>query len=142
MKRVYFPRLFLFCALGVPTLAGCGGMKRYPVAGTATLDGKPLSGCAVAFNPDASKGNTLVVACFARPDSEGRYQLKTDTVKASEGGSGAPLGWYKVSLMTGLPGDPEIKVKPVFLDANKSPISIEIVEKPEPGHYDLKFTSK
>jgi hypothetical protein len=121
------------------TLAGCGGLKLYPVSGTVTLDGKPLSQCTVSFNPDASKGNTATVSCVGRLDAQGHFNLRTIAVKGSEGGSGAPLGWYKVTLLTGLPGDPEIKVNPLYLDANKSPISIEVVENPEPGAYDVKL---
>ena len=94
----------------------------------------------MAFNPDSSKGNTHVVSCVGRLDGQGHFDLRTIAVRGSEGGSGAPLGWYRVTLVTGLPGDPEIKVKPIYLDANKSPIALEVVENPEPGRYDLKFT--
>jgi len=117
-------------------------MKLVPVSGTATLDGKPLSQCTVAFNADTAKGNQHTVSCVGRLDGSGQFQLKTIAVRGNEGGPGAPPGWYKVTLMTGLPGDPEIKVKPVFLDANKTPIELEVVENPGPGRYDLKFTTK
>jgi hypothetical protein len=131
---------YLLGSLGLLTLAGCGGLKLYPVSGTVTLDGQPLSQSTVSFNPDTSKGNNHTVSCVGRLDGQGGFKLQTIAVRGSEGGPGAPLGWYKVTLLTGLPGDPEIKVKPIYLDPNKSPISIEVVEKPEPGRYDLKFT--
>jgi hypothetical protein len=144
MKQVPFGRAFS-SALGASALlivAGCGGLKLYPVAGTATLDGKPLAQCTVSFNADASKGNKHVISCYGRLDEQGRFQLKTSAVKGSHGGTGAPLGWYKVTLITGLPGDPEIKVNPIFLDPYKSPVAVEVVENPEPGRYDVKFTSR
>jgi hypothetical protein len=139
MKNVPLGRA-VFCVLwgcGVLSLPGCGGLKLYPVSGTVTLDGKPLSQCTVSFNPDASKGNTLTVSCVGRLDAQGHYSLRTIAVKASEGGTGAPAGWYKVTLLTGLPGDPEIKVNPVYLDANKTPLSCEVVENPAAGAYDF-----
>src|SRR5207253_1368697 len=86
------------CSLLV--LTGCGGMKLVPVSGTATLDGKPLSQCTVSFNPDAAKGNPHTISCIGRLDGQGHFQLKTIAVRGSEGGPGAPLGWYKVTLLT------------------------------------------
>jgi hypothetical protein len=144
VKRVPFGRAFspIPWALGLLAAAGCGGPKLYPVAGAVTLDGKPLSQCTVSFNTDTAKGNHHVVSCVGRLDGQGHYQLRTIAVRGPDGGPGAPPGWYKVTLLTGLPGDPEIKVKPAFLDPNKSPITVEVVENPEPGRYDLKFTSK
>ena len=142
MKRILSARTLLSAlfVLGLLSSAGCGGLKLYPVSGAVTLDGKPLSQTTVAFNPDTSKGNSHVVSCVGRLDGQGHFQLRTIAVQGPDGGPGAPPGWYKVALLTGLPGDPEIKVNPIFLDPNKSPISIEVVEKPEPGRYDLKFT--
>jgi hypothetical protein len=144
MKRIRFVRAFSFILGTLALLAstGCGGLKLYPVSGTVMLDGKPLTATRVSFNPDASKGNNQSVSCVGRLDGEGRFQIYTTTAKGSVGGPGAPLGWYRVTLVTGLPGDPEIKVNPKYLDANKSPILIEVVEKPEPSRYDLKFPSK
>jgi hypothetical protein len=127
----------LLCGCGLLTLPGCGGLKLYPVSGGVTLDGKPLSQCTVCFNPDASKGNALTVSCVGRLDAQGHYALRTIAVKGSDGGAGAPPGWYKVTLLTGLPGDPEISVNPIYLDANKTPLSVEVVADPKPGAYDI-----
>jgi hypothetical protein len=96
------PMAYLLCACGLLALTGCGGgLKLYPVTGTATLDGKPLSNCTISFNPDASKGNNLTVSCVSRLGGQGQFNLRTLAVRAKEGGPGAPLGWYKVTLLTG-----------------------------------------
>jgi hypothetical protein len=134
--------LYVLCAGGLLTLTGCSRFKLYPVSGTAMLDGKPLTHCTVNFNPDASKGNTFPVSCVGKLDGQGHFKLRTLAVKASEGGPGAPLGWYKVTLLTNLPGEPEINVNPKYLDVNKTPLSVEIVENPQPGAYDLTLSNK
>jgi hypothetical protein len=125
---------------GLLTAAGCGGPRLVPVSGVVTLDGKPLSHAVVSFNADATKGNTATVSCVGRLNEQGQYQLKTMAVKKSDSGEGAPLGWYKVTLLTGLPGEPEITVNPKYLDPSKTPLSVEVVENPAPGQYDLKLT--
>jgi hypothetical protein len=83
--------------LGSIALAGCGGTKRVPVAGTVTLDGKPLDGAIITFGPDAAKGNTAQISCSS-PVKEGRYELQTTSTTRADSGSGAPAGWYKVTL--------------------------------------------
>jgi hypothetical protein len=119
--------------------AGCGGLKLVPVSGTVMLGDKPLQGGAVSFIPDASKGNTARVSCLGRIDSNGHYALSTSAVKGSDSGKGAPVGWYKVTLITTLPGSPEIQVDGQYLDPEKTPLSIEVVADPEPGAYDIKL---
>ncbi len=38
-----------------------------------------------------------------------------------------------------LPGDPPANFDPNCTDVNKTPLAIEVVQNPEPGHYDLKL---
>ncbi len=129
----------VLCACWLSSLAGCGGgLKFVSVKGTATLDGKPLTGAVVSFNPDAAKGNKLRIACTGRITGDGSYEIYTDD--GSKVRKGAPLGWYKVTLMTGLPGAPEIAVNPRYLDMDQTPFSIEVVADPPPGAYDLKVS--
>jgi hypothetical protein len=129
----------LLCACALLTLAGCGGLKLVPVSGKVTRPGQPLSGGAVSFVPDASKGNTARLSCMGRIGPDGRYELTTTGVTRSETGKGAPLGWYKVTLLTTLPGAADIKVDPRYTDPATTPLSKEVVANPEPGHYDLKL---
>jgi hypothetical protein len=143
MKKALLTRpvVNILFACGFLTLAGCGGPKLVPVSGTVMLDGKPLSHCGVSFSADTSKGNKGALSSVGRLDARGQYTLRTFGVKASEGGTGAPVGWYKVTLRVG-PGDPDLKVNPNYLDPNKTPLSIEVVADPAPDAYDLKLTSK
>jgi hypothetical protein len=129
----------ILCAWWLLAGAGCGGLKLVPVSGKVTRDGQSLSGAAVSFVPDASKGNNVRVSCMGRIGADGRYELTSNGITRSETGKGAPPGWYKVTLVTTLPGAPEITVNPKYLDADKTPLSIEVVENPEPGRYDIKL---
>ena len=63
---------------------------QYPVSGTITLDGKPLSGAGIMFLP---RGETRGTGAFAMTDGVGKYSLKTDY-----GGPGAPDGEYAVTI--------------------------------------------
>jgi hypothetical protein len=127
-------------------LAGCSkGPRRVPAGGTVELDGQPLQGGVLFFNPDESRGNTARVS-VSSPVKNGKYELQTLGVERSESGPGVPLGWDKVQVRVNMPGEvpmfpgqPAIKVDPIYLDAEKTPISIEIVENPEPGQYDIKL---
>jgi hypothetical protein len=131
----------IFCVGALLTLVGCNGQfKLVPVSGKVTVDGQPLTHFRVSFVPDTAKGNQTPVACNGRMNEQGEYELRTQAVKNSDGGQGAPLGWYKVVVVVGLPGDPPSNVDPIFTKVDKTPFSIEVVDNPEPGHYDLKLT--
>jgi hypothetical protein len=133
------PVRLVLCACGLLAATGCGGLKFVPVSGKVTLGGKPLGGGAVSFVPDASKGNTNRLSCMGRVGPNGGYELTTTGVTKAETGQGVPLGWYKVTLVTTLPGVPEITVDPKYLDPDKTPLAIEVVANPEPDRYDFKL---
>ncbi|MCA9127562.1 MAG: carboxypeptidase regulatory-like domain-containing protein [Planctomycetales bacterium] len=76
---------FLTC-LTLSLLAGCGGVKLYPVAGTVTMDGKPMEGLLVAFAGDGG------ITATGTTDTNGAYQL------TSIKGRGLPAGNYRVSI--------------------------------------------
>lgn len=143
MKKVLWgwPVWPVLCICALLTVPGCGSrFKPVPVSGMVMVDGQPLTHFRVSFVPDTVKGNNTPVACMAPIDEQGHYDLRTTAVKSADGGRGAPLGWYKVVLLTGAPGDPECDVDPIFTDPNRTPLSIEVVDNAEPGHYDLKLT--
>jgi hypothetical protein len=131
----------LFLALGLTMIVGCdSGPKRVPVQGEVTLDGQPLSGGVIHFYPDTEKGNQHRVDCLS-PVRNGKFNLLTTAVKDSESGDGVPLGWYKVYLYTEV-SEVVIKIDPRFTDPARTPIEVEVVEKPGPGQYKIEFTSK
>jgi hypothetical protein len=123
-------------------LAGCERpMKRVTVSGKVTLDGQPMQGGVLLFHPDEAKGNTVRVSCTG-PVKNGRYDLVTSAVTRTDTGSGAPLGWFKVTLINDLPGTGIIKVHEKYLKPETTPVAIEIVENPQPGAYDIEMTTK
>ena len=137
--RRRWPLAAILGALALFPLAGCGGPKRVAVSGTVTLDGKPLNGGVLSFSPDASKGNAARVNCTG-PVRDGHFELRTSGVVRSETGSGVPPGWYKVSLLTNLPGQREIKVNRKFTNPATSPLSVEVMDNPTPAAYNFKMT--
>jgi hypothetical protein len=79
---------------------GCGGNGPFPVEGTVLLDGQPVEGATVQFEP-AGKGGQGAMA-LTGPD--GRFSLATAL------GTGAMRGEYRVIIgkVTGpeIPGNP------------------------------------
>jgi hypothetical protein len=142
VRRGWLP-LAILGAFALTSVLGCGP-KRVPVAGTVTLDGEPLNVGQLVFTPDNAKGNTSRIVCTS-PIRDGRYNLETSGVTRSESGSGVPPGWYKVSYRNLFEGTKKRPVAPVnvnakFQDPEKTPLSVEVKDKPEPGAYDFKLT--
>jgi hypothetical protein len=128
--------LAFLCACGAITTAGCGGPKHVPVVGKATVDGKPLAGLVISYNPDSAKGNDARVSCMGRIGADGHYSLISDDgFKVTKG---ARLGWYKVTLSS--PDDAVIPVNKKYTDFRKTDLAVEVVADPQPGAYDLEFS--
>jgi len=89
-------------------LVGCGesGPKLAPVTGTVTLNGKPLEGAVVTFQPDGSTPGAMPAEDVTGPD--GNYKAIT------KGRSGVMPGKYKVLVSKALID--ETKVNPAFKD--------------------------
>ncbi len=89
-------------------LVGCGesGPKLVPVTGTVTLNGKPLEGAVVSFQPDASMPGAMPAEDVTGPD--GNYKALT------KGRSGVVPGKYKVVVSKSLID--MTKVRPEFKD--------------------------
>jgi hypothetical protein len=137
-KRMSLALLF---GMGLTLLGGCsGGPRRVPVKGDVTLDGEPLDGGVLYYFADTAKGNEHRIAAVG-PVRSGKYNIMTSAVKDSESGPGAPLGWYKVYMDATVPGF-NTKIHDRFTDPNKTPISVEVVDNPSAGTYDIKLTSK
>lgn len=150
--RRYF---HLLSALAFAALAqGCGddsGVGRtFPVSGKVTLDNQPVTAktTIVLFKPDASKGNTSPFEPTGTVDAEGNYKLTTN------GKSGAPPGWYKVIVTArddAAPVHPNAPkqhrpvakslLPPKYGRPETTGLSIEVVENPAPGAYDLKLSN-
>jgi hypothetical protein len=144
MSRRGWLSLAILGAVALSSLAGCGGVRRIPVAGTVTLDGKPFTGGFLVFSPDNSKGNVHRINCRGRI-KDGQYELETNGVTPSESGDGVPLGWYKVTFFILEESTKKHPLAPLnvnskFMDADKTPLSVEVKDNPAPGSYDFKLT--
>ncbi|WDI44841.1 carboxypeptidase-like regulatory domain-containing protein [Bremerella sp. P1] len=78
-------------------LVGCfGSDKIVPVSGLVTLDGEPLAGAIVGFEPIAQEGDLEAgYGSYAKTDDEGHYQLRS--LKKEDG---ALVGQHRVSVST------------------------------------------
>jgi predicted RNA-binding protein with TRAM domain len=144
MVRRGWLSLAILGALALTSVVGCGGVRHVPVSGTVTLDGQPLNGGYLVFTPDTAKGNTARISCTSRI-KDGHYDLETNGVTRAESGSGVPLGWYKVSFRILEESTKKHPIAPInvnekFKDPEKTPLSVEVKDNPEPGAYDFKLT--
>ncbi len=90
--------LFGWTALLLSALVvGCGGpFQLAPVSGVVKLDGKPLEGAMVRFQPQrVGDDPVLGPASIGVTDSEGQFTLRTNTKE-----SGAVVGPHVVSVST------------------------------------------
>jgi len=88
--------LIALAAAAIATVIGCGKGSRSlaQVNGVVTLDGKPLSGGSVVFQPVAPPGSVIAgkgSAAFC--DAAGRYHLET-----IDGRAGAVIGEHRVRI--------------------------------------------
>jgi hypothetical protein len=131
----------------VATLPGCGpsGPRLEPVSGKVTLDGTPLKSGTVTLVADESKGTKQVGTSAGAIGSDGTYKITTD------GKDGAPLGWYKVVVVTMGPGMGQVDTGPLnatarptpqpkYADQTKTDLSFEVTASPKAGAYDLKLS--
>jgi hypothetical protein len=82
-------------AILVLCLSGCGssdGITLVPVSGTITLDGQPLAGATVSFQPAGTR-ETPGPSSGGATDANGRYTLKTAD---ASGQAGAVIGPHLV----------------------------------------------
>jgi hypothetical protein len=87
-------------ALGLFTVLACGGgcgggdgPELATVKGTITLDGKPLAGAEVSFQPESAAGSPAL----GETDQQGRYEMRH-----SRSRKGAQVGLHKVRITTAI----------------------------------------
>ena len=91
-------RLLLGCLLAVGL--GCGSSKFVPVSGKVTLNGKPLAGANVSFEPLAADDSpSSQTGSVAKTEADGSFVLK-----GLGGERGAVVGKHRVRIV--LAGDP------------------------------------
>lgn len=88
--------LVLVAAVAAAGSIGCGpaGQPLAPVAGLVTLDGEPLAGARVVFEPQ-STGSPRLLPSFGRTDEEGRF-----TLAMRDGSRGAAIAEHRVRIST------------------------------------------
>lgn len=126
------------------SLLGCSG-RPYdvaPVAGLVTLDGDPLAGGVVNFQPIAAKNSTSPgPGSTGRLDPDGRYVLEL-----LDGSPGAVVGDHRVRIYsvsaegpaatdTDMPGRPRERVPPRFNYQTELTITV-----PPAGTADADFS--
>ncbi len=138
------PATAALVALALLACAGCGSaVHPVPVQGTITLDGSPLKGVQVLFDPVVGAGATTPPRSRAVSDDQGHYALKCDT-----GQDGAVPGKHRVTVMYAMSshdqetalksGKPPVPAK--YTAAALTPLQIEVT--PGQDTYDLQLKSK
>jgi hypothetical protein len=85
-------RLLLGCV--VVAVIGCRTAKFAPVSGKVTLDGKPLAGATVSFEPVTEPGaGPLPPGSLGKTDQNGVF-----TLRATSGENGALVGKHRVVI--------------------------------------------
>lgn len=94
MKQIYSFGKQLVLMLIVPVLAGCGDGRPslVPVSGTVMLNGAPIEGALVGFEPDGIDGYSR--PSIATTDSAGKFVVGT-----YDKADGMPEGKYKVTVL-------------------------------------------
>ena len=87
MRGITARALHYLLSFLVLTTIGCGGPQFGHVHGQVTLDGEPLVGGTVQFQPDGGS------PAFGVTDEKGRYKLEWSSDQG-----GAPVGKHKVRI--------------------------------------------
>ncbi len=143
-SRLFAITIFSVFFVFLTGLAGCSGQgeKYHPVKGKILVDQKPLTTGSIALHPDPAKGNTSTAIPSASISSDGTYEVFTN------GKPGAPLGWYKVTVVaeetpdSAHPEQVKSQVATFCGDPATTPLALEVVAEPRAGAYDLQTTRK
>ena len=100
--------LIVVCIALLASSAGCGGAGLVPVAGTITLDGKPLSGARIGM--ELVGGEKDFRLFHGETDANGKYTIKP----FERNRTGALAGEYRVMITSVIapPGANEMTVLP------------------------------
>lgn len=123
--------------------SGCGkgSLDTIPVKGTVTYQNTPLKTGSIVFHPDATKGNKSKEQPVGTIAENGSYTIATGNQ------TGAPPGWYKVTVVSTAPSNPNDEyslprslISKRYEQVASTPLSVEVKE--EGGSYDLNLTRK
>ena len=89
-------------ALGMTAAFGCGRQPEVaPVSGLVTLDGQPLAGAHVSFQPVQDDVRAMAMGSYDTTSSEGRYSLRL----VEPDMPGAVPGQHRVRIRTAVDAD-------------------------------------
>jgi hypothetical protein len=132
------------CSVVFAALAGCGPSEiTVPVEGKVLVDGKPLTFGTVIFTPDAARGNDSLDEPRGKLDANGIYRASLKKERA-----GVPPGWYRISISAQRLTDPkdpfsyESVIPTKFNNPETSGLSLEVVDNPAAGAYDIALSAK
>ncbi|MGL6196888.1 MAG: hypothetical protein ACRC2T_18905 [Thermoguttaceae bacterium] len=81
-KRIFFGLLVVVITCAASIGCGSGKLKTYPVSGTITMNGEPVTGATVIFNPDSETDGD---AATGITNEKGEYKLQTANGKVDGG---------------------------------------------------------
>lgn len=139
----FFLSIVLSSCLTISLGCGPAPTRLAPVSGKVTIQDAPLPYGRIVLKPDAAQGNTFKGEPSGEIKADGTYALQTD------GKPGAPVGAYRVAIFSIKPSTPEDGYKPPvwaasqeYSDPDKSGLTLNVVESPAAGAYDVQLTKK
>jgi hypothetical protein len=112
-------------------LCGCGSEGLVSVSGTVTMDGKPLAGASIIFQPvNAGGADATWGEAYAKTSSDGRYSLS----QVLNDKRGVGPGKYRVSIVSGTAPIPD-----PLSDASPPPGTTEPIPARYNAHSELSF---
>ena len=96
--RGRLPGSLLLLAISVLPIAGCSPAPKgiAPVSGRVRLDGKPLAGAVITFQPVRGSATADSAGSFGHTDAEGRFTLRL----VEPDMAGAAVGRHTVTITT------------------------------------------
>ena len=140
-----FPRRRWFSLFGLLSLlaAGCPASQErpYPVHGVVSLDGNPLRGGLVRFEPSSPGPSSSCFGAEGTIGSDGTYRLTTSSVNEGTN-DGALPGMYRVVV---LPGQETTAQNSRVIPSKYYSLAgsgLEFEVKPNDNLIDIRLTSK
>jgi hypothetical protein len=95
--RSRFPSLLLWLAISALSIVGCSQAPKgiAPVSGRVRLDGKPLAGAVITFQPVQAAADSTG-GSFGHTDAEGRFTLRLVEPDVP----GAAIGRHTITITT------------------------------------------
>ncbi len=134
----------VLAAAGLLAVLGCGDPngagKTVPVSGKVLFGGQPLKGGVVTYYP--GEGNASKLSPQGAIGGDGTPPPSADQAAGTVGAAPVWMPGHPSPTQTCAPVGteapaPPVAIDPTYNDAARTPFTVEVVESPQAGAYDL-----